>query len=409
MGPGAEDRADPDIRILVPNTKATSLIERQLYENGQPYGVVGKCPECRDKAWSHIKKMEVLLKGCQATREPYVAAMDAFDVCCSGSLSVLKEALRGKQMLLSADHMKWPVNSPGDEKINAGVWFGRTDYVTGWLEKAVAAVPSHPKVVNDQFYYHLLFDPENQRIDYGREFIQTELRPVNIVNDWVKSAYLINLERRADRLRHCRRELEQWPFLTPRIFVGVDGKAHGKSGRWGCQQSHCGVLKAAMEAGDEHVFVLEDDFTLCPGFTEKIAWFLNHVPEDWEILWIGGCHTRKPEMVGKGITRATAAINCHGYVVRNTAMQRLYDFWIGLNGEHIDNAFKHHMKEYKVYCPENFLIGQVGQTQSDISGRVRERTDFWSAHNPPRDRRAERLKRQAIVARRTQKQPCDCK
>ena len=34
------------------------------------------------------------------------------------------------------------------------------------------------------------------------------------------------------------------------------------------------------------------------------------------------------------------------------------------------------MKEYKVYCPEVSLIGQVGQTQSDISGRVRERTDF---------------------------------
>ena len=123
-------------------------------------------------------------------------------------------------MLLSADHMKWPVNSPGDEKINAGVWFGRTDYVTGWLEKAVAAVPSHPKVVNDQFYYHLLFDPENQRIDYGREFIQTELRPVNIVNDWVKSAYLINLERRADRLRHCRRNWSNGRFSRRGYSLG---------------------------------------------------------------------------------------------------------------------------------------------------------------------------------------------
>ena len=61
---------DPDIRILVPNTKATSLIERQLYENGQPYGVVGKCPECRDKAWSHIKKMEVLLRAVRPPESP---------------------------------------------------------------------------------------------------------------------------------------------------------------------------------------------------------------------------------------------------------------------------------------------------------------------------------------------------
>lgn len=375
---------------LVVNNREQSLVERQLIKNGQPHHVLGK-EYASVKRWSHITKLELLLKGCQESSLPYVATMDAFDVTYGGPLASLRLALDDKPLLISADIMTWPRNAPSREKINAGVWIGRRDYMVQWLQKAVAASKTRADVKNDQYWYLALHDKE-WIIDYERKYIQTELRPKFVQNDWVKAARLINLRWRADRLQASVKQYEHWPFVLPERFEAIDGKGHGTKG---CRLSHMGVIQQTQELGLPHVFILEDDFVLAPRFTERISLFLEAVPDDWDILWIGGHHNRRPTVINEQVSKVVKCVNCHAYVVRANMYQVLLDYWGDPVREHrhIDNEFQSQQSKYNIYCPTNFLVGQAGGTKSNISWKTRQRTDFWSAIDNEIERPKDRVDR----------------
>jgi GR25 family glycosyltransferase involved in LPS biosynthesis len=70
--------------------------------------------------------------------------------------------------------------------------------------------------------------------------------------------FIVNLERRPDRLEHIKTEMEYigWDY---EIFKAVDLNNHG-----GCTLSHVEILKIAKERGYESVMVIEDDCTFLP-------------------------------------------------------------------------------------------------------------------------------------------------
>ena len=70
--------------------------------------------------------------------------------------------------------------------------------------------------------------------------------------------FVINLERRPDRLEHIQKEMDYmgWEY---ELFKAVDLNNHG-----GCTLSHVEILKIAKERGYESVMVIEDDCTFLP-------------------------------------------------------------------------------------------------------------------------------------------------
>lgn len=70
--------------------------------------------------------------------------------------------------------------------------------------------------------------------------------------------FVVNLERRPDRLEHIKKEMEYmgWDF---ELFKAVDLNNHG-----GCTLSHVEILKIAKERNYDSVLVIEDDCTFLP-------------------------------------------------------------------------------------------------------------------------------------------------
>jgi len=70
--------------------------------------------------------------------------------------------------------------------------------------------------------------------------------------------FVVNLERRPDRLEHIKKEMEYigWDF---ELFKAIDLNNHG-----GCSLSHFEILKLAKERNYESVMVIEDDCTFLP-------------------------------------------------------------------------------------------------------------------------------------------------
>lgn len=53
----------------------------------------------------------------------------------------------------------------------------------------------------------------------------------------------------------------------------------------GCLKSHYNVL---LKSVSELVLVCEDDFELCDDFDNKLKNVLSELPDDFEVLWLGG-------------------------------------------------------------------------------------------------------------------------
>ena len=70
--------------------------------------------------------------------------------------------------------------------------------------------------------------------------------------------FVVNLERRPDRLEHIQKEMDYmgWDY---EVFKAVDLNNHG-----GCTLSHTQIIKLAKERGYDSVMVIEDDCTFLP-------------------------------------------------------------------------------------------------------------------------------------------------
>ena len=79
--------------------------------------------------------------------------------------------------------------------------------------------------------------------------------------------YCLNLERSVERREKIGKEFEK-ESLDVEFFKGCDGKAIGKSGVFGCAQSHINIWKDVVEKGYENVLIFEDDVWLEKDFKQ---------------------------------------------------------------------------------------------------------------------------------------------
>ena len=126
-------------------------------------------------------------------------------------------------------------------------------------------------------------------------------------------AYVINLDRDADRLAHAKKQhpnLRRWPgvvikrardlrsyarfFREDFDFVPPDAQL----GNFGCTLSHVTLLEHAQHSERDVIFVFEDDFVLNRPFAELIN-LVNGFPPDWELINLAawGCEFSDMEMV----------------------------------------------------------------------------------------------------------------
>lgn len=197
-------------------------------------------------------------------------------------------------------------------------------------------------------------------------------------------AYVINLPRRADRLRAFRERLAraEWPAEWPavEVYPAIDGDVVGTpdefqhgSGAYGCRMSHLRLLQDCLMRGTDSVCVFEDDADLLPDVGPKLAQFCEAAPADWQGLMIGGQHHTPPQPVQghPDAVRVQNAQRTHAYIARGEYLRGLQRRW-GNSDQHIDWRMRGWQQKYRVYAPQRWLVGQCGG-----------RSDVYKAPKPP--------------------------
>jgi GR25 family glycosyltransferase involved in LPS biosynthesis len=105
---------------------------------------------------------------------------------------------------------------------------------------------------------------------------------------------LINLERRKDRMEESTAQLQRldMPNHSTTLFTGHDMPGDGNRG---CTASHRGVLELICHHRWQRTLILEDDFHVNhDDCQERFAAMIGDVPDDWEMLYLGGHYGKAP-------------------------------------------------------------------------------------------------------------------
>merc|ERR1712194_681024 len=101
-----------------------------------------------------------------------------------------------------------------------------------------------------------------------------------------------------------------------------DNDGYGKPGRWGVYLSHLGImLESYALCPTCDLVVFEDDVVFIPKFQEWWEGFIADLPEDWQMLRLGGQSFWEPSFYFKGnVVKSRAVANCWGYIIKATSL-----------------------------------------------------------------------------------------
>ena len=155
--------------------------------------------------------------------------------------------------------------------------------------------------------------------------------------------YLINLDKRPDRLKTTMGNLNQYNYNNVRRFKAIDSSKftddeissytqfyarnpiydnkrtehHQLSrGAIGCYLSHLELWKDMTKNKKEKIVIFEDD-TLPTINKHEIDDILAKVPEDWDIILFGGIY-RDSKHVFDEIYKLNSFFCMHAYIIKNT-------------------------------------------------------------------------------------------
>lgn len=144
---------------------------------------------------------------------------------------------------------------------------------------------------------------------------------MHIINSYFDHVYLINLDRRKDRLESATAQLNSLGIEYERVSA-VDSIEKNIPPTQACTMSHLMVIKDAKKRGFNNIVIFEDDVVFVDDFTEKFNVAIQSVPSTWEMLYIGGVNFdyKKINMhvVSSNGTHAT-----HAYAIKGQVFDKI--------------------------------------------------------------------------------------
>lgn len=189
-----------------------------------------------------------------------------------------------------------------------------------------------------------------------------------MLNKYFDKIYLINLDRRTDRMLECAEDIEVLNIVYER-FSAVDGKtlnledygisnpSHNKSDL-GCLLSHLNIMKDIKKNNYERILILEDDFELCPDFENLFDGYMSQLPDDWQWLYYGGSHFEDPEKVTENMYRVNKTFTTHAYAIKREVVDDLLNVLESNLTGSVDSVLSTLQKKLETYVTIPHLMYQ---------------------------------------------------
>ena len=148
-----------------------------------------------------------------------------------------------------------------------------------------------------------------------------------------EKAFLINLEKRRDRLEHAKRECKKVGIAFERIeaidanLLTMDASQFQDSihlknrytkGCFALGLTLLNILKRAKQDGLESIMILEDDVKFSPNAHEIMKLAMAQLPYNWQLINFGCYHFNLPLPFSTNLVQITGGWHSHCFAIRNT-------------------------------------------------------------------------------------------
>ncbi len=199
----------------------------------------------------------------------------------------------------------------------------------------------------------------------------------------------INLDRRQDRWAECLEEFNKWDLTNITRIPAIDSKTLPQSfpeiyknaeyrnmGHIGLILTNIQILEYAKQQKFSQILIMEDDIYLTPE-VNNIESLITHVPEDWDMLYMGGNHNfhnkghrTQPITINDHVVKCQHTFTTHCYAIKS----HMYDILISKLSSFttpIDVAYVDIQKSFNVYSIYPSIAKQRAGF-SDIENQVRD-------------------------------------
>ncbi len=191
------------------------------------------------------------------------------------------------------------------------------------------------------------------------------------VEDYFQKILVINRTARTDRWEQCLGEFARFDITK---FERFDAYDHGNigghiGGNGGATSSHRAVLDVIAYHQWPRTLILEDDFKILhEDFHQKFSDMIGEVPDDWQMLYLGGHYGEKPQArVSKHVIHIGNMLTTSSYAVTWQMAREMAPVIYG--GGPIDCLYFQFHHSHKCYILQPRLMVQR-ESFSDLQGRV---------------------------------------
>jgi hypothetical protein len=150
-----------------------------------------------------------------------------------------------------------------------------------------------------------------------------------------------------------------------------------------CYRSHLNIIEKSVNDGVNRLLILEDDAAPVPDFAAKVARFLEALPADAELTYLGGQVNHytghPPKQVNSEVIRPWSVNRLHAFFLSVPGMKKFYRHVTAHNWQphhHID----HHIEQLSrsggivTYAPTNWMVDQAQGFSTIMGQHLRKRT-----------------------------------
>ena len=193
-----------------------------------------------------------------------------------------------------------------------------------------------------------------------------------ILTDYFHKTLCINLDSRPDRWEEAQKEFAKYAFKVERVS-GIEGSKMNldfppeiKEGAVGCALSQLFCIKYAKQLGLSDFLLLEDDIQFDENVNKLFFQYIEEVPSDWDMLYLGGQHFHgmNIQQVSEHVYRCEYTLAAHSVAFKSTVYDRFIDNLINIT-KPCDVHYAESHKEINAYVIIPHLTWQRN-TYSDI-------------------------------------------
>ena len=142
-----------------------------------------------------------------------------------------------------------------------------------------------------------------------------------------------------------------------------------------CNMSHIKAVIASID--DKRPIFFEDDVVFSETWGAQLEFALNHIPGEWDVLYLGGHPREKVEKVEGSLFRVKTFSCAEAYAFNNGAQRRFIDFWCDRIGKQ-NGMYDFILGEF---AAENnaFAVYPTITTQADVYSEIARKKDSKTA------------------------------